>query len=68
MTKKDFELIAGVISQISADFSNGGERYLGKGVEKAVSLSLVAGELASALAGTNERFDREIFLTACGVK
>jgi hypothetical protein len=28
----------------------------------------VAGELALALAGTNERFDREIFLTACGVK
>jgi hypothetical protein len=60
MTKKDFELIAGVISQISADFSNGGE--------DTVSLSLVAGELALALAGTNERFDREIFLTACGVK
>jgi hypothetical protein len=60
MTRKDFELIAGVISQLSADFNNGGE--------DTVSLSIVAKELASALAGTNERFNRETFLTACGVK
>ena len=59
MTRKDFELIAGVISQLSADFTNGGE--------DTVSLSLVAGELADALADTNERFNRETFLKACGV-
>jgi hypothetical protein len=56
MTRKDFELIAGVISQFTGE---------GKSM---VSPDLIAGELASALAGTNERFNRETFLTACGVK
>jgi hypothetical protein len=59
MIKKDFELIARVIYQLSADFNNCGE--------DTVSLSIVAKELASALAGTNERFNRELFLTACGI-
>ena len=60
MTRKDFQLIADVLARLSADFTNGGE--------DTVSLSLVAGELADALAGTNERFARAKFLAACGVK
>jgi hypothetical protein len=60
MTRKDFQLIADVIARLSADFTNGGEDV--------VSLSLVAEELADALATTNDRFNRETFLTACGVK
>jgi hypothetical protein len=59
VTKKDYELIAGVMERLSADFNNGGE--------DTVSLSLVAEELATALADTNPRFDRARFLTACGV-
>ena len=60
MTRKDFQLIADVMARLSADFTNGGE--------DTVSLSLVAEELADALAGTNDRFNREMFLKACGVK
>lgn len=59
MTKKDYELIAGVMSRLSADFTNGGE--------DTVSLRLVAEELADSLADTNPRFNREMFLKACGV-
>jgi hypothetical protein len=59
MTKKDYELIAGVMARLSADFTNGGE--------DTVSLSLVAQELADVLDTTNPRFDRARFLTACGV-
>lgn len=58
MTRKDFELIAGVISDLMADFNNCGS--------DAVSLSIVAEELADALARTNDRFNRETFLKACG--
>ena len=60
MTRKDFQLIADVMARLSADFTNGGE--------DTVSLSLVAEELADALAGTNDRFDRAKFLKACGVQ
>lgn len=60
MTRKDFQLIAGAIARLSADFSNGGE--------DTVSLSLVAEELADALSTTNPLFNRALFLDACGVK
>ena len=60
MTRKDYELIAVVISNLSADFTNGGE--------DTVSLSLVAEELAIALAATNPLFNRDRFIAACGVK
>lgn len=59
MTRKDFELIARVFSDLNADFNNGGS--------DSVSLSLVAEELADALATTNGAFDRVRFLAACGV-
>lgn len=57
MTRKDFQLVADVIARLSADFNNGGE--------DTVSLSLVAEEMADALATTNPNFDRERFLKAC---
>ena len=60
MTRKDYEIIAEVICNLMQDFNNSGSDE--------VSLSLVAGEMADALQGTNPRFDRARFLTACGVK
>lgn len=60
MTKKDYELIAKVFAELSADFTTSWT--------DTVSLSLVAQELASALANTNARFNRETFLNACEVK
>ncbi len=59
MTKKDYVVIAAVLDRIRLDFDMDGE--------DTVSLSLVAEELATALADTNPRFDRARFLTACGV-
>jgi hypothetical protein len=60
VTKKDYVVIAAVLDRIRLDFDMDGE--------DTVSLSLVAEELATALADTNPRFDRARFLTACGVK
>jgi hypothetical protein len=59
MTKKDYVVIAAVLDRIRLDFDMDGE--------DTVSLSLVAEELATALADTNPRFDRARFLTACGM-
>lgn len=56
MTKKDFELIA-------RDIKNG--EYIGNAFE---SRNQIAKRLASSLAKTNPRFNREKFLTACGVE
>jgi hypothetical protein len=59
VTKKDYVVIAAVLDRIRLDFDMDGE--------DTVSLSLVAEELATALADTNPRFDRARFLTACGM-
>ena len=56
MTRKDYILIADVIAQFTKQDGHA-----------MVSPALIAGELATALAGTNDRFNREIFLKACGV-
>ena len=61
MTRKDYEMIAGVISSLYQDFDCSPS-------EDTVSLSVVAEELADKLQTTNTRFNRELFLTACGVK
>lgn len=58
MTHKDFELIARVLKQ-STEMAVESER---KGVV------LVAWELSTALATTNERFDADRFLRAAGVR
>jgi hypothetical protein len=61
MTKKDYELIAGVIAELV-------EHKRDKGAfAHNPELSTVADFFADTLADTNPRFNREIFLKACGV-
>ena len=60
MTRKDYVLISQTLADLMQDFNNCGD--------DSVSLSLVAEELADALATDNPRFDRARFLEACGVK
>jgi hypothetical protein len=57
MTRKDFELIAGVIKTQREKMHNETE-----------TVDEVALAMAEALEDTNPRFNRETFLTACGVK
>ena len=54
MTRKDFQIIAEVIAT-SWHASADSRREM-------------AEKMADALAGTNDRFNREMFLTACGVE
>lgn len=61
MTRKDFELIAGVI-QSSRD------NYEGYSIDAMLAIETLARKMSNALAHTNDRFNRETFLTACGVK
>lgn len=56
MTRKDFELIAGVIK---------GQRKPHNDTE---TIEELAREMADALADTNDRFNRDTFLKACGVE
>ena len=58
MTKKDFELIAFVLNGLNENFKNG--KY-------EVSLSLVCDEIATALQIENPKFNRRLFLKACGM-
>lgn len=63
MTKKDYELIAGVIQ--------GGLNYeqtFNDNEKGAKAIQSIAETLASVLATTNDRFNRDLFLKACGVK
>jgi len=55
MTRKDFELIAGVISN-------------SQGLTRGGVMDTLAERLADALQTTNPRFNRALFLEACGVK
>ena len=59
MTRKDYELIAGVISMTAREF---------RGVEDGTNACRdIATFLASRLENDNPRFDRDRFLKACGV-
>lgn len=63
MTKKDYVLIASVFNkamQYTADEPRAMEAVK-------ATVEVVADELADALEQDNPRFDRERFLTACGV-
>jgi hypothetical protein len=65
MTKKDYELIAEAIAY-AAELT----KMLG-GIEEETRdrvISLIANKLASGLEMDNARFNRELFLSACGVK
>lgn len=64
MTRKDFKLIADVVRQLRTFEAHDAE--LSEDVAHAVRWSDVADRLATALATTNARFDRERFLEACG--
>jgi hypothetical protein len=60
MTKKDFILLAKVVS---AHLDNGDHDQL----DGIASVHVLALSLADALATTNPAFDRSRFLTACGI-
>jgi hypothetical protein len=62
MTRKDFELIAVVISNLVARQKDAGA------FANNPELKEVAEELAIALAATNPLFNQARFLSACGVK
>ena len=57
MTRKDYELIAGVI-----------KAQRGKMHNETETVDEVAQAMCEALEDTNPRFNRETFLAACGVK
>lgn len=59
MSKKDYILIAGAIKKI-ADKQTEADK-------KTYLVEDVAGNIASALANENPRFDYSRFITACGV-
>jgi hypothetical protein len=59
MTRKDFQLIADTVAEMNKKHPE----FYRIGVS-----AIVAHRLADALATTNDRFDREKFLTACGMK
>jgi hypothetical protein len=58
MTKRDFEAIAAVVLDLWASADSVSERYM---VED------TAHALADVCAESNEKFDRDRFLQACGV-
>lgn len=60
MTKKDYELIAGAISFAVDKYDGEDWTMLGAG-------AAIAGLIADELAEDNPRFNREMFLKACGV-
>ena len=60
MTRKDYELIAQAISGMKDAYD--GEDWTING-----AMHPFACKLADALEGTNPRFNREMFLKACGV-
>jgi hypothetical protein len=62
MTRKDYELIAGILNN-SIYTANKFKEEQGKSWVEHIAL-----EFADSLGTTNPRFDRDIFLTACGVK
>jgi len=61
MTRKDYELIAGIIQNANYTASKF------KDTSGASMLTHLAIELSDALATTNPAFNRARFLTACGV-
>lgn len=61
MTRKDFQMIAGVLADVGSVFVNTGSD------EADEVLAVIVDAFADALAGTNPAFDRARFLSACGV-
>jgi hypothetical protein len=61
MTKKDFQLIAGVVNGSMQNWDG----FTPEAQEAIIGL---ARSLSIKLQDTNPRFNRDLFLTACGVK
>lgn len=61
MTKKDYELIAEILDRSAQSHA------LNPFTNKCLYAELVS-DFANALAGTNERFNRALFVKACGVE
>jgi len=59
MTKKDYELIASTFVQQLSNYQDL--------TPEASAIRGVARGMATQLEGTNPRFNRKLFLTACGV-
>ena len=64
MTRKDYELIAEAIKDVGLFYHLDGEPMRS---DAEVVLYSVAMELARELRAENTRFDRQRFLTACGL-
>ena len=64
MTRKDYELIAEAIKDVGLFYHLDGEPMRS---DAEVVLYSVAMELARELRAENPRFDRQRFLTACGL-
>ena len=67
MTKKDYELIAESVKR-TITVESWMEKNQLKKQAKLDALRLIANDLAGSLYGDNARFDRNKFLTSCGVK
>jgi len=61
MTKKDYELIAGVLDRLAQSHA------LNPFTGKSLFVELVE-DFAEVLENENPRFQRSLFLTACGLK
>jgi hypothetical protein len=66
MTKKDYELIADVISHTKSHYITNNEPVRQKDDLFLATLEVLADELAERLQIDNPRFDFERFMTACG--
>lgn len=65
MTRKDYNLIAAALKQVKPYLSGFGDEKLDQAALYGFKLS--ANMLATELAADNPAFNRERFLTACGV-
>ena len=62
MTKKDYELVAEAVRQTGLQFVDDEDE-----VSYTEVLEEIATRLANSFRSENERFDREKFMTACGI-
>lgn len=67
MTRKDYELIAGVIKSQRFDGAEGDGLEAVRIGEGNSRVYYLAHAMADALANTNPQFDRVRFITACGL-
>lgn len=65
MTKRDFELIARVLSECRADFHNAPATPYNRGGLDSVNEVCV--RFAAVLSETNAKFQRDRFLQECGI-